>query len=71
MPEQIPGSLPALMSVPEAAKFLGLSRASAYRYAEAGQLPIKRFGRRVYVVRARLVEILDSESTDTAETEAA
>jgi excisionase family DNA binding protein len=53
-------ALPALMSVPEAAKFLGLSRASAYRYAEAGLLPTKRFGRRVYVVRARLSDLLES-----------
>ncbi len=55
--------LPALMSVPEAAIFLGLSRSSAYRYAEAGLLPIKRFGRRVYVVRARLHEFLGSDTT--------
>jgi excisionase family DNA binding protein len=59
--------LPALMSVPEAAKFLGLSRASAYRYAEAGQLPIKRFGRRVYVVRARLADFLADTSTMEAD----
>nr|WP_233159662.1 helix-turn-helix domain-containing protein [Pseudonocardia sp. MH-G8] len=57
------------MSVPEAAKFLGLSRASAYRYAEAGLLPTKRFGRRVYVVRARLSELL--ESPDMPDTGAA
>jgi excisionase family DNA binding protein len=54
------------MSVPEAAKFLGLSRASAYRYAEAGQLPIKRFGRRVYVVRERLADFLADTSTTEA-----
>jgi predicted DNA-binding transcriptional regulator AlpA len=53
-------AMPALMSVPDAAAFLGLSRASAYRYAEAGLLPTKRFGRRVYVVRARLNELLQS-----------
>jgi excisionase family DNA binding protein len=55
------------MSVPDAAKFLGLSRASAYRYAEAGQLPIKRFGRRVYVVRALLTELLTNTSTTEAD----
>jgi excisionase family DNA binding protein len=68
--EQVPTPLPALMSVPDAAKFLGLSRASAYRYADAGLLPIKRFGRRVYVVRARLAEFLASEDT-TVEVDAA
>jgi excisionase family DNA binding protein len=61
--QQHTASQPALMSVPEAAKFLGLSRASAYRYAEAGLLPTKRFGRRVYVVRARLNEFLESDDT--------
>ncbi|MEU3643230.1 helix-turn-helix domain-containing protein [Lentzea sp. NPDC034063] len=43
------------MSVPEAARLLGISRASAYRYADSGVLPgVRRLGRRVYVVRARL-----------------
>jgi hypothetical protein len=37
---------------------LGLSRASAYRYAAAGELPTKRYGRRVYVIRARLADVL-------------
>ncbi|WP_246631771.1 helix-turn-helix domain-containing protein [Pseudonocardia nigra] len=54
------------MSVPEAAEFLGLSRASAYRYAEAGLLPTKRFGRRVYVVRARLSDLLESNDAPEA-----
>lgn len=53
---------PALISVPEAARILGLSRASAYRYAAGGQLPVKRFGRRVYVVRARLAEVVSPDS---------
>jgi hypothetical protein len=50
--------LPALISVPAAARLLGLSRASAYRYAAAGELPTKRYGRRVYVIRARLADVL-------------
>ncbi|WP_222598247.1 helix-turn-helix transcriptional regulator [Lentzea tibetensis] len=53
---------PALISVPAAAELLGISRASAYRYADANQLPgVRRFGRRVYVVRARLEEFLASD----------
>jgi hypothetical protein len=35
--------LPVLISVPRAAELLGISRASAYRYAESGELPVKRF----------------------------
>lgn len=51
--------LPALIPVPRAAEILGLSRASAYRYAAAGQLPVQRFGGRVYVVTARIRHLLD------------
>ena len=53
--------LPLLIAVPEAAKLLGISRAAAYRFASAGDLPIKRLGRRVYVVTARLREFIGSE----------
>lgn len=63
---------PALVSIPEAAKLLGISRASAYRYADSGLLPgVRRLGRRVYVVRARLVEFLEPEQDSAAGTEAA
>lgn len=48
---------PALISVSDAASLLGISRASAYRYADAGLLPVKRLGHRVYVVRARLADL--------------
>jgi excisionase family DNA binding protein len=58
--------LPALISVEEAAKLLGLKRASAYRYAAAGQLPVKRYGRRVYVVRAKLADILPPDGEAAA-----
>jgi predicted DNA-binding transcriptional regulator AlpA len=51
--------LPALLSVPRAAEILGLSRASAYRYAAAGELPVKRFGGRVYVITAKIRSLLD------------
>ena len=54
--------LPLLIAVPEAAKLLGISRAAAYRFASAGDLPIKRLGRRVYVVTARLREFIETES---------
>jgi excisionase family DNA binding protein len=53
--------LPLLIAVPEAAKLLGISRAAAYRFASAGDLPIKRLGRRMYVVTARLREFIETE----------
>jgi predicted site-specific integrase-resolvase len=54
--------LPLLIAVPEAAKLLGISRAAAYRFASAGDLPIKCLGRRVYVVTAGLRELVQPES---------
>jgi predicted DNA-binding transcriptional regulator AlpA len=54
--------LPLLIAVPVAAKLLGISRAAAYRHANAGELPCRRLGRRVYVVTARLREFIDSET---------
>jgi excisionase family DNA binding protein len=53
--------LPVLISVPRAAKLLGISRAAAYRFASAGDLPTKRLGRRVYVVSAKLREFIETE----------
>ena len=53
--------LPALISVPKAAKLLGLSRASAYRFAASGDLPIRRLGGRVYVVTSRLVAFINGD----------
>jgi hypothetical protein len=51
--------LPALIAVPIAGEILGLTRATAYRYAATGGLPIQRFGgRRLYVVKAKLREFL-------------
>jgi excisionase family DNA binding protein len=53
--------LPLLIPVPRAAKLLGISRAAAYRFASAGDLPTKRLGRRVYVVSAKLREFIEKE----------
>lgn len=54
--------LPLLIPVPQAAKLLGISRAAAYRFASAGELPAKRLGRRVYVVSAKLRDFIETES---------
>ena len=53
--------LPLLIPVPQAARLLGISRAAAYRFASAGDLPVKRLGRRVYVVSAKLRKFIDLE----------
>jgi excisionase family DNA binding protein len=43
-----------VMTVPEAAELLGISRESAYKAARAGQLPTVTLGRRLLVPVARL-----------------
>lgn len=53
--------LPALISVSDAAKILGLARASAYRYAAAGELPTQRFGGRVFVITAKIRHLLHDD----------
>jgi excisionase family DNA binding protein len=53
--------LPLLIPVPEAAKLIGISRAAAYRFASAGELPTRRLGRRVYVVSSKLREFIETE----------
>lgn len=53
-------AFPLLVSIPRAAAMLGISRASAYRYAESGALPVARLGGRVYVVVSKLRAFLES-----------
>jgi predicted DNA-binding transcriptional regulator AlpA len=53
--------LPALISVPKAAELLGLSRASAYRFAAAGDLPTRHLGGRVFVVTSRLEAFVNGD----------
>jgi excisionase family DNA binding protein len=51
--------LPALLSVPQAARLLGLTRSAAYRCAASGELPTQRLGGRVYVITAAIRPLLD------------
>jgi hypothetical protein len=53
-------SLPPLIPVHTAAKFLGISRSAAYRYTTTGDLPTRRLGGRVYIVTALLVDLVSS-----------
>jgi predicted DNA-binding transcriptional regulator AlpA len=54
-------ALPALLSVPKTAKLLGLSRASADRFAASGVLPTRRLGGRVYVITSKLVAFINGD----------
>jgi predicted DNA-binding transcriptional regulator AlpA len=58
--------LPALISVPQAAIILGLTRASAYRYAASGELPVKRLGGRVYIITAKIRPLIDGTEGNAA-----
>jgi len=50
--------LPALLKIEQASVLMGISRSAAYRAAAAGDLPSVRFGSRLYVPTARLLELL-------------
>jgi len=50
--------LPPLLSVEQACKLLGVSRSVGYRAAATGDLSTLRWGRRLYVPTARLLEML-------------
>jgi hypothetical protein len=50
--------LPLLLRVEQASLLLGISRSAGYRAATAGDLPILRLGRRLYVPTAPLLTML-------------
>lgn len=54
----------ATVSVDEAARFLGISRRSAYRAAASGELPAVRIGGRIVVSRDRLLEMVNGRSEE-------
>lgn len=58
-PAQAAGAEPALMQIPEVARFIGKKNAAIYKMIERGQLPgVTRIGRRLYIRRADLLRFL-------------
>jgi len=51
----------AAVSVPEAARVLGVCEKTAYRAAARGDLPVVRIGKRILVSRRRLAALVDGE----------
>jgi hypothetical protein len=45
---------------------LELTRASAYRYAANGELPVKRLGGRVYIIMAEIRPLIDGTEGNAA-----
>jgi excisionase family DNA binding protein len=64
---QTPNEPRATMSVDETARYLGVSRQSAYTMNGRGKLPTLRLGKRIVVVRARLDEMLANGSLGVAD----
>jgi excisionase family DNA binding protein len=59
-------AMPATMTIPEAARLLGISRSAAYRAVARGEIPTIRIGRRLLVPTAKLYAMLGwlPEATD-------
>jgi excisionase family DNA binding protein len=55
------------LSVEQAGKVLGISRALAYQMAHSGGLPILRFGKRMVVPRRALENMLQCAIGDPAD----
>ena len=58
--------LPPLLSIEQACRLLGVSRAVGYRAAACGDLPTLRWGRRLYVPTARLLGMLGLAAEEKA-----
>lgn len=57
MRDELFDSLPLLVSVPEAARILGVSRSAGYKLTHSGELLTRRLGGRIYVVTESLREL--------------
>ncbi|MFZ0925511.1 MAG: helix-turn-helix domain-containing protein [Halobacteriota archaeon] len=49
------------LSVEHAARLIGISRTTAYRMVQSGELPALRVGRRVLILKKPLMEMLEAE----------
>ncbi|MUL46933.1 helix-turn-helix domain-containing protein [Mycobacterium sp. CBMA293] len=57
MTDELFDSLPLLVSVPVAARILGVSRSSGYKLTHSGELLSRRLGGRIYVVTQSLRDL--------------
>jgi excisionase family DNA binding protein len=53
--------LPDVLTVPQTAAALGLGRSSVYKSIHRGEIPAIRIGRRILVVKMRLMQFLEME----------
>jgi len=59
----LPDSASGTLSVPEAARLLGIGRNTAYEAIRRGEIPALRIGRRLLVPRAALESLLSAVGT--------
>jgi len=52
------------LSIPEAAKVLGISRYSAYKAARRGNIPILQIGKLRRVPRAQLIKMIEGNANN-------
>ena len=57
---------PLMLKAEEAADLLGLSRSKTYELIHEGKLPVVRFGRSVRVNRAKLLELIEKQTSKAA-----
>ena len=55
------------LSIPQAAKVLGIGRLTAYAAAKNGKLPVLRLGRRLVVPKPALAKLLEQAGTTDKE----
>ena len=61
---------PLTMTVPEAAKLIGLSESAAYQAVSRGDIPAVRIGRRILIKRCELLAMFPGGESETPVVEA-
>jgi excisionase family DNA binding protein len=56
------------VTVPEAAKMIGISRNHAYEMVKTHQLPVIRFGKRIVIPKALLKKMLEKGESENERT---
>jgi excisionase family DNA binding protein len=53
-----------ILTVPEMARFLKISRSKAYRLVEEGEIPVLRIGRSVRIIQSDLLNWIEGKRED-------
>ena len=58
--------LPLMLSVPEVAAVLGISRAGIYKLVRSNGFPALKIGSRIVVPKEKFIEWIDEKTSETA-----